>query len=1187
MYKDVAKRVLAVILSLCMVLGMADFSTLTVKAATTLTAGDITLSKKIFTYNGTEQAPDVTVNGTTFSMGEAGDSNYIITWPTDMINADINSKKITVAGQGEYEGTVTVEYLLVPKSIDSSTIVPTIKPQLYTGSAIVPERGVNGVQIVDTEVAANTGGDGILTAADFTYECENNIEAGEDTAIMNIYGSGNYNGTTDAKFSIHKKQFGVDAILTQLADQVYDGTEGKQYKPTFTFTDGNGAPLDLEENKDYRVEYECEEGKDLSMPGVVNVTIIGLGNYEKSVIRDLSYRITKNISGSLAGDITLNGTDSAEIAPMNYNGSALTPIESVFDNGFKLTENVDYVIYYEDNTNAGSATAAVWFQGCYSGFKTVNFTIQPGNLTTGENITIDVDDCTYTGLAQEPEVKVTFDGNVMTKDTDYTVSYDDNTDAGEATVTITGEGNLIGSSTKTFKIAPIKLTAENVSVENATFNGMEQEPYVTVKYNGKLLNSNTDYKIIKYQNNIYAGTATVTVEGTNNYTGTVTQTFTINPIDVTTFDANQITATGNISTGSFAYTGSAIKPDVETIVYEGFTLIKNKDYTITGYENNKDATEVDEYAYVVVNTKGNYTGQLKLPFTITAVDLQDAISQAKVTWTLPGKKASDGYYHYTYNFEAQNPKVTLRYKANSGASEVTVSEDDYNVTQLANGDVGKKTITITGTGNFTNSITIEFFIDQLDVTTLMEKDFSIEGLEEAYYLGLDANGEVVPVVPSDGLLTMYYKGVNPISGTFTGATNNTAPGEGELTFETNGNFTGEITKPFTIKCNVKDANIQLADTVEKIYTGSPITLADNETEVYFGSTKLDKTDYTLAYEYTEGWIGETTVSLVSAGDYCYIEGGDAPTATFEILPQDIGVAQLQSEPSKVYTGSTIVPGITYGDTTLEKDTHYTVVAQAENANDTNVGNAQVTIQGSTPYFTSTSSKTIAYKILERDITDGTITFPSTVTYENLDAAVAAVQFYLEDAQDAAVNFGINTTANFNMVEGTDYKVEVTYTDDVADVDPIGAAKLTITGKGNFKGQVSCNFLIQGDLSLVTFDGLNDITYTGSNIKLDEYINVEYDRTLPEGTEKTLVFGTDYTLEYADSCDVADDIAFTIVPVDDRYVNSKVGVFSIQPKSITTTVEEQEVQAEYIDVDWGEFYYNFGNEIQSNVTVKDT
>ena len=58
----------------------------------------------------------------------------------------------------------------------------------------------------------------------------------------------------------------------------------------------------------------------------------------------------------------------------------------------------------------------------------------------------------YTGKAVKPSPTVTYNGITLVKDTDYTLSYANNINAGTASVTITGKGGYTGSVTKNFKI---------------------------------------------------------------------------------------------------------------------------------------------------------------------------------------------------------------------------------------------------------------------------------------------------------------------------------------------------------------------------------------------------------------------------------------------------------------------------------------------------------------------------------------------------------------------------------------------------------------------------------------------------------------------------------------------------------------------------------------------------------------
>ncbi|MCD8097166.1 MAG: CAP domain-containing protein [Lachnospiraceae bacterium] len=74
---------------------------------------------------------------------------------------------------------------------------------------------------------------------------------------------------------------------------------------------------------------------------------------------------------------------------------------------------------------------------------------------------------TYDGTAKTPTVTVVDGDTRLTEGTDYTVSYNDNTNAGTATVTITGVGSYGGSVTESFTISPVTLTAEITSTDES------------------------------------------------------------------------------------------------------------------------------------------------------------------------------------------------------------------------------------------------------------------------------------------------------------------------------------------------------------------------------------------------------------------------------------------------------------------------------------------------------------------------------------------------------------------------------------------------------------------------------------------------------------------------------------------------------------------------------------------------
>ena len=149
-------------------------------------------------------------------------------------------------------------------------------------------------------------------------------------------------------------------------------------------------------------------------------------------------------SGTVYGDVTLQ--ENLEIGE----GDSLTIPEDAsltVPDGTTLTNNGRIINY---GTIDGTVTGTV------------------ATPLTVEMIT--VADATYTGVAVTPDVTVVKDGVAYTKDTDYTVSYSDNTNAGMATVTVTPkEGSLLlGSAvTKEFTIeqalATLSFTKETIS----------------------------------------------------------------------------------------------------------------------------------------------------------------------------------------------------------------------------------------------------------------------------------------------------------------------------------------------------------------------------------------------------------------------------------------------------------------------------------------------------------------------------------------------------------------------------------------------------------------------------------------------------------------------------------------------------------------------------------------------------
>lgn len=241
-------------------------------------------------------------------------------------------------------------------------------------------------------------------------------------------------------------------------------------------------------------------------------------------------------------ELTTVAEAELEYTAVTYDGTAKTPKITVKDNGVTLYAGKDYTVEYTDNTNIGTATVTITGIGDYTGNITKKFAIEAISLSDA-TVTLDTTSYTYDGTAKTPVVTVKHGNKVLANGTDYTVTYSDNTNVGTATVTVSGMGIYKGTITKEFAIKepenkepenkepenkPVSISEAVVSLEKNSYNydGKAKTPAVTVQVGNDVLAKDTDYTV-SYANNTNIGTATVTITGKGNYTGTASATFQI------------------------------------------------------------------------------------------------------------------------------------------------------------------------------------------------------------------------------------------------------------------------------------------------------------------------------------------------------------------------------------------------------------------------------------------------------------------------------------------------------------------------------------------------------------------------------------------------------------------------------------------------------------------------------------
>ena len=206
---------------------------------------------------------------------------------------------------------------------------------------------------------------------------------------------------------------------------------------------------------------------------------------------------------------------------------------------------------------------------------------------------ITVMDAKYTGSALEPAVEVVLDGDLLAQGTDYTVFYSDNVNAGKGSVKITGTGDYTGSANAEFTISPASISGAAISgVKNKVYTGKNLTQAVTVKVGSKKLQSGTDYTE-SYANSRNIGTATLTVKGKGNYTGTVSTSFKILP---------KATGISNLASGRKSFTVRWKKQATQT---SGYMIQYSTDKNFRKDVKSKRITKVNTTKAAISGLTGN------------------------------------------------------------------------------------------------------------------------------------------------------------------------------------------------------------------------------------------------------------------------------------------------------------------------------------------------------------------------------------------------------------------------------------------------------------------------------------------------------------------------------------------------------------------------------------------------------
>ena len=578
-------------------------------------------------------------------------------------------------------------------NVSGKVWVKHVKHQLvkdYTGSA---------VKLTDYEVYYGT--QLLKEGTDYKVSYTGNKNAGTAQMIIALKGSYAkfYEGKTIIEFTIRPVNLETDERIT--ADDITAKFTNKNQtaKPAVYF---NGKKLPAKKN--YQVTQPV-----MNAPGSYQVSITGFGpNFTGT--KEITYTIISPENSALMSKASVKipavavQSTSEDLKHLFEEGRAV-----VKDGKKTLTYGEDYTVECDDLFDtAGTGYALI--KGtekissatgkAYYGEKRITFKVT-GTKITSAMAALEYASAEYTGSALTP--KVTMNG--LTED-DFDVKYSNNTNAGTASVLITGKGSYTGTVKKTFRItkADVSKVLEVSCPQTAEYAAGGSKPAVTVSdiRTGQILKEGIDYKL-SYSNNKAVTLSSkqkapaVKVTGLGNYGKSLTVSFVIVKADISGM---------TISAPDTAYVNKKgnWKTALKVLDENGKVLSAKNDYTAeyTCGDDVLTASSIVKEGDVItvkVTGKGKYdeTTSISAQYRVAAGSDVKNISSAKVTVS-PAE----------YTGSALTPEVTVQAKDGT----VLVKGTDYEIACYAgNTDPGKNALVIIkGIGNWSGTKTQKFTI---------------------------------------------------------------------------------------------------------------------------------------------------------------------------------------------------------------------------------------------------------------------------------------------------------------------------------------------------------------------------------------------------------------------------------------------------------------------------------------------
>lgn len=589
--------------------------------------------------------------------------------------------------------TATVGIVVSPKAVTPTLELAGADGLVYTGAEHKPS-----VTVRD--------GDAVVPAGEYDVSYEDNVDAGTATVRIADAAGGNYDvADASATFEIAKAEPALTVII---------GTAGDRAVTLFVILNGvNGEKIsgDVElvvDDKTYTVAVKDGHGElelsDLAagVQHTVTTTYAGSQNYEASTAFT-SFSVDKampNVSVAYEGGTV-------------YPSTPLDAIKAALE----VTTDVPGEIELADATLSVGEQTLTW---TFTPDDTANYNTVSGTVTVNvEEDTLQSIAVTVQPTKTEYVAGETFDPTGMvvtatyasgaTKDVTDHVTYELRLTAGQDSVELTyGEGGTSVTCTVSVNVlaATGQPTLELRHGVTATYDGTALEPsdlIASALYGDEAAtDSDLTFSYMRTGDDgspvgvptqglpCDAGAYYVTAELAPKIVGDVAYGNAFTGVSVT-IDPAELTSDLFEAIPDQTYDGAPVEP-VVTIADPDSGFLTVDDFTVT-YESNAGAGT--GYAVVTATEDGNFTGSVKLPFTIAAstpgpTPGGGSSTPSEPTYTPEVPETDRGEVSVTPARPHEGDTVTITPEPDEGneVRSVTVTDEDGNVIEVTMGEDG-------------------------------------------------------------------------------------------------------------------------------------------------------------------------------------------------------------------------------------------------------------------------------------------------------------------------------------------------------------------------------------------------------------------------------------------------------------------------------------------------------------------